>query len=80
MSLGMTAFDQAAHELVQSDFDAIERDGYRAEWIEDGTRVEVENLETGESVTYDADDLVRAASDRDVENARTGAEASESEG
>ncbi len=74
MSLGMTEFDRAAFDLVQSDFDAIERDGFRAEWDEDGTHVEVVDLETGETETYVADDLFRAASDRDVENARTGAE------
>jgi len=74
MSLGTNDSDRLAHELVQSEFDAIERDGLRAEWIEEDSRVEVTELETGESITYDADDLVRAASDREVENARTGAE------
>ena len=74
MSLGTTDSDRLAHELVQSDFDVVERDGLRAEWIEEDSRVEVTELETGESVTYDADDLVRAASDQEVENARTGAE------
>ena len=74
MSLGMTEFDRMAHDLAQSDFDAVERDGYRAAWAAEGSRVEVIELETGETVTYDADDLVRAASDREVENARAGAE------
>lgn len=74
MSLGMTDSDRLAHDLVKSDFDAVERDGYRAEWIDEDTRIEVSELETGDAVTYDADDLVRAASDREVENARTGAE------
>lgn len=77
MPLGMTEFDRAAFALVQSDFDAIEHDGVRAEWTDEGTHVTVTDLETGDTETYVADDLIRAASDRDVENARTGAEATE---
>lgn len=77
MSLGMTEFDRVAFDLVQSDFDAIERDGFRAEWDDEGTHIEVVDLETGDTEKYVGDDLIRAASDRDVENARTGAEDAE---
>lgn len=63
--------DRLAHELTESDFDAVERDGFRAEWTREDTAVAVEDLETGETVVYDAEGLVRAASDREVRNART---------
>ncbi len=70
MSLGTTDTDRLAYDLAQSDFDAAERDGYRAEWTPDNTSVVVRSQEGSEEVVYDAEDLVRAASDREVQNAR----------
>lgn len=63
--------DRLAYDLAQTDFDAVERDGYRAEWTREDTAVSVTDPETGETAVYDAEDLVRAASDREVRNART---------
>lgn len=63
--------DRLAYDLARTDFDAVERDGYRAEWTREDTAVSVADADTGETVVYDAEDLVRAASDREVRNART---------
>lgn len=70
MSLGKDPFDVLAHDLTETDFDAVERGTLRAEWSEDGTYVEVTDEETDERVLYTAEDLVRAASDREVQDAR----------
>lgn len=72
MSLGEDPFDELAHALVETphDFDAVERGSLRAEWADDGLRVEVTDRETGDSVTYSGDDLVVATSAQEVENAR----------
>lgn len=63
--------DRLAYDLARTDFDAVEREGYRPEWTREDTAVSVADLGTGEAVVYDAEDLVRAASDREVRNART---------
>lgn len=63
--------DRLAYDLARTDFDAVERDGYRAEWTREDTAVAVADIDAGETVVYDAEDLVRAASDREVRNART---------
>jgi hypothetical protein len=68
--------DRLAHELTETEFDAVERDGLRAEWTDDDARVAVRELSTGRAVTYDGEDLVRATSDQELRNARTGAEES----
>ena len=70
MSLGKDAPDALAYDLVQSDFDAVERDGYRAVWTADNTTVVVSDLDTGDARRYDAEGLLRAASDREVASAR----------
>jgi len=71
MGLGKDAYDELAHALVQTDFDAVERGGLRAEWTADGTTVEVfEPDGDGEPVRYTGEDLVRATSDREVDHAR----------
>lgn len=70
MSLGQDEFDVLAHDLTETDFDAVERGPLRAEWNEEGTTVEVTDEESGERVVYTAEDLVRAASDREVNDAR----------
>lgn len=70
MALGEDTRDALAYELVQSDFDAAERETYRATWTADNTTVVVTDMETGETCRYRADDLLRAASDREVHNAR----------
>jgi len=70
MSLGEDTRDALAYDLVQSDFDAVERDGYRAVWAADNTTVVVTDIDTGETERYKAEDLLRAASDREVRNAR----------
>jgi hypothetical protein len=74
MTLGADAADAIAHELSRTEFDAVERDGLRAAWTDDDARVEVTDLADGETLTYDAEDLVRATSDAELRNARTGAE------
>ena len=71
MALGKGDRDELAHALVGTDFDAVEHDGLRAEWTPNDTAVEVTDLDSGESMIDDAEDLVRAASDREVRNART---------
>ena len=68
--MGTDETDVLAYELVQTDFDAVERGGLRAAWTDDNTRVIVEDLDTGASQEYDGEDLVRAESDQEVENAR----------
>lgn len=70
MTMGADESDALAYDLVQTDFDAVERDGLRAAWTADNTAVVVEELDNGDRREYDGEDLVRAASDRDVENAR----------
>jgi hypothetical protein len=75
MATGDDDPDRLAHDLTETTFDAVERDGLRAEWSDDDTHVVVENLATGESVTYDGEDLIRATSEQELRNARTGAEA-----
>ena len=70
MTMGTDETDVLAYELVQTDFDAVERGGLRAAWTDDNTRVIVEDLDTGASQEYDGEDLVRAESDQEVENAR----------
>jgi hypothetical protein len=71
MSIGDDERDRLAHDLTETDFDAVERDGFRATWTEDDARVEVRDMDTDETVVYDAEDLVRATSDTEVRNART---------
>ncbi|MFB6166240.1 MAG: hypothetical protein ABEJ31_13860 [Haloarculaceae archaeon] len=68
--MGADERDALAYDLVQSDFDAVERGGYRAAWTDDDTAVVVSSLVDDARRRYDAEDLVRAASDREVENAR----------
>ena len=70
MPLGDDEFDRLAHALTETEFDAIERDGLRAEWTADGTEVAVRDLEGGTEVVYNADDLVIATSDRELNDAR----------
>jgi hypothetical protein len=70
MTLGETKADALAYELAQTDFDAIERDGLRAAWSADGTTVTVSELDGDDELAYDAEDLVRATSDRELSHAR----------
>jgi len=63
-------YDELARALVETDFDAVERWGLRAEWSDEGDSVQVQDVEDGETVLYNPDDLVRAASDREVRDAR----------
>ena len=70
MSIGDDAPDKLAYDLAQSDFDAVERDGYRAEWSEDDSAVEVSRLDDDEWIAYNSEDLLRAESDTEVRNAR----------
>jgi len=70
MAHGETEQDTLAYELARSSFEAVERGGYRAEWTAGDTAIEVRDLDGGEAVTYDAEDLLRAESDREVTNAR----------
>jgi len=70
MAFGHDDTDELAYALAQTDFDAVERDGYRAEWTDDGTEVRVHSLETEETARYNAEDLVRAESDREVSDAK----------
>lgn len=73
MSVGDNPFDRLAYALVNAtfDFDAVERGRLRATWTEDDHGVTVLDTETGERVSYSADDLVLATSEREVENARS---------
>lgn len=70
MTMGVDESDALAYDLVQTDFDAVERDGLRAAWTADNTAVVVEDMGDGDRREYDGEDLVRAASDQDVANAR----------
>lgn len=70
MSLGEDEYDKLAHDLSQSDFDAVERNGYRAEWTQAGEAIVVRELGTDEHREYDGEDLIRSTSDREVSNAR----------
>jgi hypothetical protein len=70
MSFGDDASDRLAYDLAQSDFDAVERDGYRAEWGDDDSTVDVVATDGDERIVYDAEDLLRAESDTEVRNAR----------
>ncbi|SFK69802.1 hypothetical protein SAMN04487950_0646 [Halogranum rubrum] len=70
MSLGDDTPDKLAYDLAQTNFDAVERDGYRAEWSDDDSAVEVFEVGADERVAYDAEDLLRAESDVEVRNAR----------
>lgn len=70
MTLGKNEADEIAYELAQTDFDAVERDRLRAAWSTDGTTVTVSDLDDGDEMAYDAEDLVRATSDREVSHAR----------
>lgn len=63
-------FDRLADDLARTEFDAVERDGLRAAWSDDGLSVVVSALDGEESVTYGAEELVRAASAREVRHAR----------
>jgi hypothetical protein len=74
MTMGNDDCDALAYDLAQTDFEAAERDGLRAEWTEGNSRIEVSGLDGDQVVVYDAEDLVRAASDREVSNARAGGE------
>ncbi|MEF8789870.1 MAG: hypothetical protein V5A61_07055 [Haloarculaceae archaeon] len=70
MSIGTDEFDRLAHALSETDFDAVERDGLRAEWTAEDTEVTVRDLEDDTRVVYNAEDLVRATSDRELNDAR----------
>jgi hypothetical protein len=70
MSIGNDEFDRLAHALSETDFDAVERDGLRAEWTAEDTEVTVRDLEDDTRVVYNAEDLVRATSDRELNDAR----------
>lgn len=70
MALGDNEFDRLAHELAETDFDAVERGGLRAEWTPDDTAVVVHELDGDTSVAYNAEDIVRATSDRELRDAR----------
>lgn len=70
MSFGDDPADRLAYDLSESSFDAVERDGLRAEWVDEGRHIAVTDPETDEPVLYDAEDLVRATSDTEVRNAR----------
>lgn len=69
MALGEDA-DQLAVELSDTNFDAIERDGLRAEWVGEGHQIRVTSLSEEEAILYDSEDLVRAASETEARNAR----------
>lgn len=70
MALGNDEFDRLAHQLSETDFDAVEREGLRAEWVAEGTTVVVNELEGEGEVRYNAEDLVRATSDQELRDAR----------
>lgn len=70
MTIGADQADRLAAALADTDFDAVERDDYRAAWTVEGDQVVVEELATGDSILFDAEDLVRAESDAEVRNAR----------
>ena len=70
MSYGDDDADRLAYDLAHSDYDAVERDGLRAAWSDDGTLVTVAALDGEATVEYNAEDLVRAESDREVTDAK----------
>jgi hypothetical protein len=70
MTIGKDEADRIAAALVATDFDAVERDGFRAAWLPEGDKVRVTDLDSDEEVLFDAEDLVRAESDTEVRNAR----------
>lgn len=70
MTLGDDQFDRLAFALIETGCDAVERDGLRAEWTADGTEVTVEELNSEREIVYNADDLIRATSDRELNDAR----------
>lgn len=70
MAFGDDPADRLADDLSESSFDAVERDGLRAEWVDEGRRIAVTDPATEEPILYDAEDLVRATSDTEVRNAR----------
>ena len=70
MAIGADDADRLAAALADTDFDAVERDGFRAAWTSEGDRVRVTGLESSEEIFFDAEDLVRAESDTEVRNAR----------
>lgn len=74
MSFGDDPADRLAYDLSESSFDAVERDGLRAEWVEEGRTIVVTDPNAEEPIRYDAEDLVRATSDTEVRNAREPAE------
>jgi hypothetical protein len=67
---GDDPFDRLAYELAETDFDAVERDDLRAEWTDDGGAVTVSDLGDESEVVYNAEDLVRATSSRELSDAR----------
>jgi hypothetical protein len=70
MSLGKDEFDQLAYALARSDEDVLEQEGFRAEWTESSAVIRVTNRSTGTSIDYDAEDVVRATSEIELQNAR----------
>lgn len=70
MSLGEDEADRLAVELSDTTFDAVERDGLRAEWVDEGHQIRVVSLTGDDERRYYSEDLVRAASDTEVRNAR----------
>lgn len=70
MTIGADEADRLAAALAATDFDAVERDDYRAAWTEAGDQVVVEELATGDSIRFNAEDLIRAESDAELRNAR----------
>jgi hypothetical protein len=60
MTIGADDADRLAAALADTDFAAVERDGYRAAWTADGEQVCVSRLDSGEELYFDAEDLVRA--------------------
>jgi len=45
MTLGNDDADELANALTPAAVDAVERDGYRAEWTDDATAVRVRNVQ-----------------------------------
>lgn len=62
--------DALALDLSDTTFDAVERDGLRAEWVDEGRQIVVESLDGERTIRYDAEDLVRATSATEARNAR----------
>jgi hypothetical protein len=70
MGLGDNEFDRLAHDLSETDFDAVERAGLRAEWTPEDDAIVVRSLDAEEGVAYNGEDIVRATSDRELRDAR----------